>query len=124
MKEALVIAAGAPEHSAEPEFKLPKGVDLGELKPGETVETVVTLRAKEDGMVCVEAVEGVPVSGHEESESEDTEDREEHEASETPDEEAVEEDAVAKARQSGKLPPKEDGEDFMSSLSKRIGAGK
>lgn len=64
-------------------LKVPEGFDVPEgIKPGDTFEAMSTYRLKEDGGLCLEAVEGNELPGKKEESSEEMEDEGEEEYAE------------------------------------------
>jgi hypothetical protein len=58
------------EGAKEVEFPAPQGFAAPEdTEPGKSFEVMATVRMKDDGKVCLEAIDGVPVSYKEESET-------------------------------------------------------
>lgn len=51
-------------------FKAPEGIDLGEHKPGDTLEMVGTFEVEEDGMLCLKKVDGVSLDNAKEEKDE------------------------------------------------------
>lgn len=45
-----------------PEFELPVGVDVEDLKEGEEIEVLAKIRKKSDGKACLVEVEGFPLA--------------------------------------------------------------
>lgn len=72
----MLAILGEPEKE-ELDFKVPEGVDLADLKDGEEREVVATIRKKPDGMACLVSLEGVPLEGYEEEETEEVDEEEE-----------------------------------------------
>lgn len=70
MKDALIIAAKPADDGMT--FKLPEGVDVGDAKPGDTIERVVAFKIGDGGMATLESIEGIPLDG---SDSTDMTDR-------------------------------------------------
>jgi hypothetical protein len=60
--------AEAPEEGGDyegsyPEFTIPEGLDLSDLKPGEEKEVLCVVRKKDDGTACFTQVDGVDLAG-------------------------------------------------------------
>ena len=60
----------APESEGEeeaegsyPEFDIPKGLDLGDLKPGEEKEVLCVIKKTSDTEACITQVDGIELSG-------------------------------------------------------------
>lgn len=69
-------AYDAPEEEGEEAmFKAPEGMDIGDKKPGETMDVVCTLEVKDNGMLCVRKVNGMEVPGYEDKSKMDDEDK-------------------------------------------------
>jgi hypothetical protein len=94
MKDSALIIAAEPADSGKT-FKLPEGVDIGDAKPGDTIERVVAFKLGDGNRVTIESIEGIPLDGED---STDMRDRSE------PEEEMSETDLIGNIKKSIGVP--------------------
>ena len=51
------------EEGSYPEFTIPEGLDLSDLKPGEEKDVLCVVQKKDDGTACFTQVDGVDLAG-------------------------------------------------------------
>lgn len=62
-EEAAEPDARQVEEGEYPEFDIPDGLDLGDMKEGDEKEVLATIRMTGEGTACVTKIEGIDLAG-------------------------------------------------------------
>ena len=102
MKKDMLLAIGVGKPSSEyPEFPIPEGMDLADLKEGDEKEVVAKVKKKGDSL-CLVSVDGVALGkDEEETESEDYPEEESAEMPEAPMDQSAAQGLSARASAAG-----------------------